>query len=153
MGPIASAVGPDGALYIGSIWDSGWQGGTNTGSIERLVPDSEMPNGIREIRSTAKGFEVTFCQPIRDESAMSTAATWSVQGYTRHWNGSYATPDSERYSLSPDGLTLSDDRTRVNLRVEPLKAEFVYEIGINGSVAAEEGLWPAEGFYSMKVVP
>jgi mono/diheme cytochrome c family protein len=153
VGPIASAVGPDGALYIGSIWDSGWQGGTNIGSIERLVPDSEMPNGIREIRGTSDGFEVTFFQPIRDESPMSTAATWSVQGYTRHWNGSYATPDSERYRLSPDDLTLSDDHTRVNLRVEPLKAGFVYEIGINESVAAEEGLWPAEGFYSMKVVP
>ena len=27
VGPVASSVGPDGALYIGSIWDSGWQGG------------------------------------------------------------------------------------------------------------------------------
>ncbi|MEZ6035606.1 MAG: c-type cytochrome [Planctomycetaceae bacterium] len=153
VGPIASAVGPDGAIYIGSIWDSGWQGGTNTGSIERLVPDSKMPNGIREIRSTPEGFEITFFQPIRDKSAMCAAATWSVQGYTRHWNGSYATPDAERYSLSPRGLTLSDDCMRVNVRVEPLKAGFVYEIGIHESVAAEEGLWPAEGFYSMKAVP
>ena len=135
VGPIASAVGPDGALYIGSIWDSGWQGGANTGSIERLTPDSSMPNGIREIRATPAGFEVTFFQPFREESLMSAASTWSIQGYTRHWSGSYATPDSERYTLSPTAITLSEDRKTATLHVQPLKAGFLYEIGVNKSVA------------------
>ncbi|MEJ7592799.1 MAG: c-type cytochrome [Planctomycetaceae bacterium] len=153
VGPVASAIGPDGALYIGSIWDSGWQGGANTGSIERLTSDTTMPNGIREIRATAAGFEVTFFKPPRNAALMSHAATWSVQGYTRHWSGSYATPDSERHTLTPMAVNLSDDRMTAVLHLQPLKAGFVYEIGVNESAATEEALWPVEGFYSMKAVP
>jgi len=153
VGPVASGIGPDGALYIGSIWDSGWQGGANTGSIERLTPGASMPNGIREIRATEKGFEVTFFKPPENAALMRTAATWSVQGYTRHWSGSYATPDSERHTLTPTAVNLSDDRRTAMLHLQPLKAGFVYEIRVNESAATEEALWPAEGFYSMKAVP
>ncbi|MBC7965314.1 MAG: PQQ-dependent sugar dehydrogenase [Fuerstia sp.] len=153
VGPVASAIGPDGALYIGSIWDSGWQGGANTGSIERLTADTLMPNGIREIRATASGFEVTFFKPLENPALMSDAATWSVQAYTRLWSGSYATPDSERYSLVPRTVKLSDDRRTAILQLQPLKPGFVYEIGVNESAAIPESLWPTEGYYSMKIVP
>lgn len=153
VGPVTSAVGPDGALYIGSIWDSGWQGGANTGSIERLTADTSMPNGIREIRATASGFEVTFFKGLTNISLMRNPATWSIQGYTRLWRGSYATPDAEQYTLTPNTVELSDDCSTVILAVQPLKAGFVYEIGIDQSAAMPESLWPAEGFYSMKVVP
>ena len=153
VGPVASAIGPDGALYIGSIWDSGWQGGANTGSIERLTVDTSMPNGIREIRATQAGFEVTFFKPLENAALMNIATNWSVQGYTRLWSGSYATPDSERYTLTPTTVNLSDDRRTAILNVQPLKAGFVYEIGVTESVATEQALWPAEGFYTMKAVP
>ena len=138
VGPVASTVGPDGALYIGSIWDSGWQGGANTGSIERLTADTSMPNGIREIRATASGFEVLFFKPLENPALMSDAATWSVQGYTRLWSGSYATPDSERYTLVPRTVKLSEDRRTASLQLQPLKPGFVYEIGVNESAAIPE---------------
>lgn len=153
VGPIASAIGPDGAIYIGSIWDSGWQGGSNTGTIERLVPDQMRSNGIREIRATATGFEVVFFQPFQDAALLTDAANWSIQGYTRRWSGSYATPDSERYSLAPESIALSADGKTATIAAQPIKAGFVYEIGINDVVTKAEPLWPAEGFYSMKVVP
>ena len=153
VGPIASAIGPDGALYIGSIWDSGWQGGSNTGSIERMISSKDMPNGIREIRATPKGFDVSFFHAFKDSSLLTDVKHWSIQGYTRHWSGSYATPDSERYTLVPDEITLSDDRKTAIILAKPLKAGFVYEIGINDTVSTVESLWPAEGFYSMKAVP
>ena len=151
--PSRHEVTTDGALYIGSIWDSGWQGGANTGSIERLTADTSMPNGIREIRATASGFEVSFFKPLENPALMSDAATWSVQGYTLLWSGSYATPDSERYTLVPRTVKLSEDRRTAILQLQPLKPGFVYEIGVAESVASKEGFWPAEGFYSMKVLP
>ena len=153
VGPVASAIGPDGALYIGSIWDSGWQGGSNTGSIERLVPDQMMPNGIREIRATATGFDVVFFRPFKNAALLTDIANWSIQGYTRHWSGSYATPDSERYTIVPENITLSADGKTAMINAKPIKAGFLYEIGINDVVSTAESLWPAEGFYSMKVVP
>ncbi len=153
VGPVASAIGPDGALYIGSIWDSGWQGGANTGSIERLTAGPSMPNGIREIRAIPVGFEVTFFKPLENAALMSTASAWSIQGYTRHWSGSYATPDSERHTLTPTAVTLSQDRRTAILNVEPFEAGYVYEIRVNESAATEQALWPTEGFYTMKVLP
>lgn len=153
VGPVASAIGPDGALYIGSIWDSGWQGGANTGSIERLIPDQTIPNGIREIRATATGFEVVFFGPFKDAALLTDAANWSIQGYTRQWSGSYATPDSERYSIVPESIAMSLDGTTATIHAMPIKAGFVYEIGVSEVIKKAESLWPAEGFYSMKVVP
>ena len=154
VGPVASAIGPDGGLYIGSIWDSGWQGGTNTGTIERMVPAKKMPNGIREIRATAQGFEVSFFHPVTASKA-TDVNNWSLQGYTRSWGGSYATPDSDRHPVVPSVLTVSDDLKTVSIQTAALKAGYVYEISVKKPLdeSAAADFWPTEGHYSMKVVP
>jgi hypothetical protein len=154
VGPVASSVGPDGALYIGSIWDSGWQGGTNTGAIERLMPMKSMPNGIREIRATPTGFDVSFFHPV-DLDRASDVSNWSLQAYTRNWGGSYATPDSDRHSLVPTATTASVDRTVISLTTGNLKAGYVYEISVKQPLDASPPgkFWPTEGHYSMKTVP
>ena len=154
VGPVASAIGPDGGLYIGSIWDSGWQGGTNTGTIERMVPAQRMPNGIREIRATAQGFEVSFFHPVTASKA-TDVNNWSLQGYTRSWGGSYATPDSDRDPVVPSALTVSDDLKTVSIQTAVLKAGYVYEISVKKPLdeSAAADFWPTEGHYSMKVVP
>jgi mono/diheme cytochrome c family protein len=154
VGPVASAIGPDGGLYIGSIWDSGWQGGTNTGAIERLMPMKSMPNGIREIRATSTGFDVSFFHPV-DTQLASDAGNWSLQAYTRTWGGSYATPDSDRHSLVPLKITSSDDHKVISLTTGSLKAGYVYEISVKQPLDASEPgkFWPSEGHYSMKTVP
>lgn len=154
VGPVASAIGPDGGLYIGSIWDSGWQGGTNTGTIERMIPAERMPNGIREIRATAQGFDVSFFHPVTAEKA-TDVNNWSLQGYTRSWGGSYATPDADRHSIVPLALTVSDDLKTVSLHTTALKAGYVYELSVKKPLdeSSAEKFWPTEGHYSMKVVP
>ena len=154
VGPVASAIGPDGGLYIGSIWDSGWQGGTNTGTIERMVPAQRMPNGIREIRATAQGVEVSFFHPVTASKA-TDVNNWSLQGYTRSWGGSYATPDSDRDPVVPSALTVSDDLKTVSIQTAALKAGYVYEISVKKPLdeSAAANFWPTEGHYSMKVVP
>ena len=154
VGPVSSAIGPDGALYIGSIWDSGWQGGTNTGTIERMVPGKRMLNGIREIRATAQGFEVSFFHPVTASKA-TDVNNWSLQGYTRSWGGSYATPDSDRHPIVPSALTVSDDLKTVAIQTAALKAGYAYEISVKQPLdeSAAANFWPTEGHYSMKVVP
>jgi mono/diheme cytochrome c family protein len=152
VGPVSSAIGPDGALYIGSIWDSGWQGGPNTGSIERLVPGPQMPNGIREIVATSNGFEVSFFDSV-DGIKASDPENWSLQAYTRQWGGNYATPDSDRHALIPSAIAVSADGRTVTLDVSPLKAGYVYEISVRRALDDSNNFWPMEGHYSMKVVP
>lgn len=152
IGPICSAVSPTGEIFIGSIWDSGWQGGRNTGGITKLMasPDG-LPNGIREVIATADGFVVEFFKPVDPNIAQATS--WSIRGLTRKWGGGYATPDSGQYSLQPRHLALDEDGRRLTIAVDNLKPEYLYSLTIDEALAKESALWPAEAHYSMKVVP
>ena len=98
------------------------------------------------------GFEVQFFRPVSEEAA-SDKSSWSLQGYTRKWGGSYATPDSGRYSLSPSKIDVLDSGQRVRIHVDDLRAGFLYDIVTAGRLADAEKLWPSEAHYSMKVVP
>jgi cbb3-type cytochrome oxidase cytochrome c subunit len=153
VGPICSAVAPDGAIFIGSIWDSGWQGGRNSGGMTRLVPsDDGLPNGIRELTATPNAFEVEFFRPV-SRAAAGKAASWSVQGYTRKWGGSYATPDSGRHTLSPEKIEIFEDGKRVRITIREFKPGYVYDVSTTGPLLEAARLWPSEAHYSMKVVP
>ncbi len=63
-GPVCCAVSPEGDLYVGSIHDSGWGGGQNTGSIVRLRPSGDLPLDWMKSARHRKGFEILFTQPI-----------------------------------------------------------------------------------------
>lgn len=151
VGPISCTFGRDGSLWIGSIWDSGWQGGSNTGCLERIRPAGDMPNGIREVKTTSDGFEVSFFQPVQITES-TKPENWSLQGYTRTWQGSYATPDSDRHALKIRSIQQKAPDTLV-LQTSELKAGYVYEISVNESLDASRIMWPAEAHYTMKKVP
>jgi len=153
IGPICSAVSPAGEIYIGSIWDSGWQGGQNTGGISRLIPSGEgLPNGIRQVTATKTGFDVEFFSSV-DADAATSLQSWSIQGYTRKWGGNYATPDSGRYTLKPSNIAILDGNTKVQISTKDLRSGYVYDLSTTGPLTKSEPLWPSEAHYSMKVVP
>ncbi|MFG0334648.1 MAG: hypothetical protein ACF8TS_14930, partial [Maioricimonas sp. JB049] len=153
LGPISGAVGPDGQLYVGSIHDSGWLGGQNTGEIVRLRPDgSPLPNGIREVRATPDGFEMEFVRPVDRETA-ADAASYQISGYTRVWEGSYATPDSGRYQPRIGRVSLSADGRVVRLSVDDLREAYVYELTVSARSADGSKLAPETAHYTMNSVP
>src|SRR5690606_35171548 len=127
LGPMTVALSPGGDLYVGSIHDSGWLGGQNTGEIVRLSPGgAPAPNGIRELRATAEAFASESLQPA-DASEERAAASYSLSGYTRVWEGSYAAPASGRYSPQIEAVEASGDGRAVSLDVDELRTSYVYE--------------------------
>ena len=151
LGPLSITTAPTGDIYIGSIHDSGWLGGQNTGSIVKLKPSGPLPNGIKEIQATADGFEIRFQKPV-DKSAATNPESYSLSGYSREWKGGYATPDSGRFQPKVESATLSPDGTSVRLKTSELKTGFVYEINCrlkDNDVA----LWPATGHYTLHRIP
>jgi mono/diheme cytochrome c family protein len=153
IGPICSALGKDGAIYIGSIWDSGWQGGINTGGITKLMPSSTgMPNGMREVRATKHGFEIAFFDRISVD-AVGSVDDWSIHSFTRKWSGQYASPDSDERSVRPNDVSVSDDGLTVVLSVPDLKSAHMYDISVRNSADSESTFWPAEAHYWMSSVP
>lgn len=151
LGPLSISTGPAGELYVGSIHDSGWLGGLNTGSIVRLTPSGALPNGIREIQATSDGFEIQFFHPV-DSAAASRPDSYSISGYTRVWKGSYSTPDSGRFQPSLDSVTVSPDGRTARIRTSPLKTGFVYEINCRFK-DGDTALWPATGHYTLHRIP
>lgn len=153
-GPLCGGVAPDGAIYIGSIYDSGWLGGRNTGDIVRLVPNGKLPNGIRELRVTKDGFEIEFIRAI-DRKQASRKDAYSITGYNRIWKGSYATPDSNRHTLKVKRIKISQDNTTVRLTVPGRRAGgFLYEVNV-GKIGAKSQpeLFPTTGYYTLHRIP
>jgi mono/diheme cytochrome c family protein len=149
LGPICGAVGPEGDIYIGSLYDSGWLGGQNTGEIVRLRRSEDpLPNGIREIRAIPGGFEIEFIREV-DPRAAQNPESYSLSGYTRVWQGSYGTDDSGRYSPEIASIQLADDRRTVRLHAGPLKTGFVYELNVRNVTPDGEPLFPAYGTYTL----
>ncbi|MFM8727733.1 MAG: hypothetical protein ACKON9_21705, partial [Planctomycetaceae bacterium] len=135
------------------IRDSGWQGAGNIGCLEVLRPVAGvMPNGIREIRAVATGFEVEFFQRLPAGVAESPEA-WDVQSATRVWSGSYATADSERRQVTVSAVELLGDGRTVVLKTGPHQPGHLYEVRLSDESEAVRQFWPVEGYYSMKRVP
>ena len=135
------------------LYDSGWLGGQNTGAITRLRPNGKLPNGIRELRATADGFEIEFQSEI-DRTAAAKTGSYTISGYTRAWQGSYATPDSGRHRAEVTAVEVAKDGRSVRLKVSGLREGFVYEVSCGRIGAdAKTPLWPATGHYTLHQIP
>ena len=152
-GALSGGVSPSGAIYIGSIHDSGWLGGRNTGSLVKITPNSELPLGIRELLAIPGGFEVHFTQPVAPQLA-SQLQNYSLSGYTREWQGAYSTPDTQRQAFTIHSAVLSEDRRSVKFSVAGLKTGFVYELTCRGLGAdRNQPLFPATAAYTLHKLP
>ncbi|MSR60134.1 MAG: c-type cytochrome [Planctomycetaceae bacterium] len=152
-GTICGAVAPSGDIYIGSFLDSGWLGGPNVGDLVRLRPQGTLPCGIREIQAYEREFVVSFTAPV-DKEAAARPENYDIAGYTRTWQGAYATPDSGRHKLAINRVDVAENRLSATLHVDRQKAGHVYEINVGRiSPDPEASLWPAVGHYTMNRVP
>lgn len=152
-GTLCGGISPKGDIYIGCIHDSGWLGGLNVGSIVRVRASGEIPLGIRELKVTPQGFQLDFTSPL-DRAAAAVATNYTISAYTREWQGTYATPDSNRHVVTVNQITVSADGKQVVLHADKLRTGYVYEvscgkIGPTPSVS----LWPAIGHYTLNRLP
>ena len=153
LGPLCIAVSPTGDLYVGSIYDSGWLGGHNTGEIVRLRPNGRLPNGIRELRARSDGFEIEFFAPVNRQAA-ARRGNYSLSAYTRVWKGGYATPDSGRHTVAVKSATVAADARTVRLQIGPMRSGYVYDITCGRiGTGPNPALWPATGHYTLHRIP
>jgi hypothetical protein len=151
-GPVTCAVSPEGELYVGSIHDSGWGGGQNTGSIVRLKRELELPLGIDEVLATPDGLEIRFTQPVDSERA-TQAANYSVRSYRRISTPAYGGDDQDERNESIRGLKVSADLKTVMLELNELRGGCVYEINVGSVGITEQTLFPSQAHYNMRAVP
>ena len=153
LGPLVCAVSPQADLYVGCIRDSGWGGSNNIGTIVKLTPDlASLPAGIAEVRATPTGFAIDFTQPVAVDRA-GDLANYSVVSYTRTSTPAYGGPDQDRRQETIQRVQLAPTGDRVQLELETLRAGYVYELRLK-NIAQDGGeFYPAEAFYTMRVIP
>lgn len=152
LGPVAVAFGPDGALYVGSMIDSGWGGGNNRGTIERVRWTGSVPFGIREVRAHAAGFDIDFTGPA-DRSRAADSKSYTIDCYQRIPKGGYETPDQDRARVTVEAARPSGDGRSVRLTVRPLRPGFVYDIAIGSLGPSAARPFPAVAYYTLNEIP
>jgi hypothetical protein len=152
-GTLCGGVSPKGDIYIGCIHDSGWLGGLNVGSIVKLESTGTLPLGIQELQATPHGYQLDFTAPI-DRDAAAEASNYTISAYTRVWQGTYATPDSDRHQVTVKSATVAPDGRRVTLQTDKLRLGYVYEVTC-GKIGPDKNttLWPSTGHYTVNRVP
>ncbi len=148
LGPLSAGVSPRGRIYAGNIWDSGWLGGANVGSIVILEPEGKLPFGIREVRLLPGGFALEFTGEV-DRAQGSDPKSFQLTAYRRIWKGGYATPDQERHSPPVSEAAIEEDGRTVRLKVEPLREGFLYEIHARAAGRSGEAPWPGAAYYTL----
>ncbi|GAB5402962.1 MAG: hypothetical protein Aurels2KO_11930 [Aureliella sp.] len=149
-GPIVCEVSPSGDVYVGSLQDSGWGGGQNTGSVVRLRPVGNYPLGIAEVRATPKGFNVVFTKEIPPGAL--DAEAYSLRSYQRISTPVYGGDDKDSQRESVLQVQKVDERT-VHLELGRLREGFVYEIQTALVTPTGEPIFPAEAHYTMRSIP
>jgi hypothetical protein len=151
-GPVVSAVAPDGDVYVGNLRDSGWGGGQNTGSIVRLRPQGELPAGIAAVHAARDGFTIDFARPVEAEMA-GDVRNYAVSCYRRTATPAYGGPDVDRESVRIETVSISQDARRATLKLERMRAGFVYEFRLRPLVSASQTFFPAEAHYTLRQIP
>ncbi|MBI3464455.1 MAG: hypothetical protein HY000_15585 [Planctomycetes bacterium] len=152
LGPICCGASPTGDLYVGGMRESGWGGGNNVGELVRLRPRPYLPTGIREVRAWKRGFIVEFTGSV-EPAAVAQATSYSISSYRRIWQGTYATPDSDRQSEEIREAALAPDGRSVVLTLARMREGFVYDIHVTVPAQAGSPLWPAQAHYTLNAVP
>ncbi|MBI5769368.1 MAG: c-type cytochrome [Verrucomicrobia bacterium] len=148
IGGMHNAFGPDGALYLGQTV-RGWMSTEGNEGLQRVVWNGKAPTEIQTLRLTARGFALTFTEPM--SAAAGDARSFQVRRF--HYNyhpldGSLRTNDADvpvtLARLAPDGRSA---------RIELLEVQpgYVYELNVAKTVTSRAGrpLLNATAFYTL----
>jgi hypothetical protein len=150
---IRMAWGQDGSMFIGQT-NRGWNSiGNRSYGLQRLVWTGKTPFEIQEMRARPDGFELTFTQPIDEQSANGPDA-FRMSSYTYTYQQAYGSPEIDTKNLSVQVAQISPDARRVYLTVTGLREMYVHELhapGIRSATSAP--LLHPEAYYTLNKIP
>ena len=150
LGPIACSVSPSGAIYIGSIRDSGWGGANNVGELVRLdFQADQLPCGIAEVRATDGGFNIAFTRPVDPELA-SRISSYTVSTYRRISTPQYGGDDFDRRDVAVTSVEVAADAMNAQLKLRDFKEHHVYEIHMKNVAPQGATFFPAEAYFTLR---
>ncbi len=120
------AFAPDGSLYTG-LNSHGWLGDEG---IQRIVYNGNTPLDILHMNITADGFDLTFTKPISAAEA-NTLANYKIRHYFYKYQKIYGSKQFDLQDIKVSSVKLSADGKKVSLKLEGMKAGYVYELRLS----------------------
>ena len=151
------SLGPDGAIYTGGIgWEGNWgQAGKLKYGLQKLSFDQARTFDIHSMHAIDGGFEITYTQPLSDETAQDLAAKYNAEQWRYVATPQYGGPKIDQQDLEVTSATLSEDRTKVTLKLAGLKPGHVVYVHSPRPFASASGneLWSTEAWYTLNRLP
>ncbi|MEX2673818.1 MAG: hypothetical protein WD294_17095 [Phycisphaeraceae bacterium] len=119
---------PDGSLWTGQTHrQDAWAGDTG---LHRITWTGETPLEVQTMSLTDDGFELTFTRPL-DPAVAAERGNYHFVRYAYAYDEAYGSPQHHRREIEVNGLTVSEDRTRVRLILDDLQPGFIYELRLD----------------------
>ncbi|MFI7675575.1 family 16 glycoside hydrolase [Actinophytocola sp. NPDC049390] len=151
------SLGPDGAIYTGGIgWAGNWgQAGKLKYGLQKLSFDQARTFDIHSMHAIDGGFEITYTQPLSDATARDLAAKYNAEQWRYVATPQYGGPKIGQENLEVTSATLSEDRTKVTLKLAGLKPGHVVYVHSPRPFASASGneLWSTEAWYTLNRLP
>ncbi|MFJ9671768.1 family 16 glycoside hydrolase [Streptomyces sp. NPDC101221] len=151
------SMGPDGAIYTGGLGaDGNWgQEGKLKFGLQKLTPNGGNTFDVQKMRAVPGGFDLTYTQPVSEETAAELASRYEAQQWRYTPTGDYGGPKIAEEELAVRSATLSDDGRTVRLRLDGLKPDRVVHVRSPRpfTSASGETLWSTEAWYTLNEMP
>ncbi|MFZ8755923.1 family 16 glycoside hydrolase [Microbacterium sp. HMH0099] len=149
--------GPDKSLYVGGTGEGGnWgEAGKLTYGLQKLVPNQNNAFDIVSMEVVEGGFDVTYTQPLSDETVANIAQAYRAQQWRYLPTSTYGGPKLDEEVLSVSAATVSEDRRTVRLTLDGLKQGRVVHLRSPQPFASATGekLWSTEAWYTLNSLP
>ncbi|MFF6916439.1 family 16 glycoside hydrolase [Streptomyces sp. NPDC012466] len=150
-------LGPDGAVYAGGLGaDGNWgQEGKLRFGLQKLTPNGGNTFDIKTMRAVPGGFDLTYTQPVSEQTAAQLAARYQVEQWRYTPTTDYGGPKIAEERLAVRAATLADDGRTVRLRTDGLKPGYVVHVRSPRpfTSASGEALWSTEAWYTLNAMP
>ena len=148
--------GPDGALYIGGIGSTGnWrQNGKLWYGLQRLQYNEKPTFEMLAVRAMANGVEIEMTEPLPPNVGWDPAE-YDIQQWYYLPTKEYGGPKMDLQSLTVNSASVSDDRKKIFLELEGMKAGHVVYVRLPSHWVSDTGeeIWTTEAWYTMNAIP
>ena len=150
------AWGPDGALYVGQIGNTGnWgQDGKKWFGLQRFAFNETPAFEMLSVSARTNGFEIEFTQPLGQGSG-DEPTHYAVKQWRYEPSAQYGGDKLDQETLAVKSATVSSDRKRVFLEIDGLKPDRVVYLRAADAIVSAGGahLWGTEGWYTLNAIP
>lgn len=124
---------PDGSLWVGQN-DHGWAGDEG---IQHITWNGKAPMEIVSMNLTATGFDLTFTHPV-DINIAKNPRTYQFKRYYYNYHKTYGSDQMDMQAVEVSEVRISDDRRRVSVSLDDMRAGYVYEMQVQGLQAENQ---------------